>query len=102
MTITNIVNGSVVASIPIVNYSFTLTFNYLLKRFQREGYMAWEYNPLRNFRSKFDVYETNEFGEIVNTQGNVITENLDGVGTVNLTHKILHNLVDNGKIHNSG
>ena len=46
-------------SINTSSSDFTYNITPLYKLFQNEGNLAWEYNPLRNYRVNSNLYETN-------------------------------------------
>lgn len=79
-----------VSWIPVLNRE--LTFESQYKIVPTEGYIAWEYNPLRNYRLSENMYEkdgkyytANELCEILsNLQGSEVTLWDDGIPVSNL------------------
>ena len=55
---------------------------------KNEGNMAWEYNPLRNFRTG-DLYATNSLNELVDAEGNI----LGSYKGVKLTKRSVRNML---------
>ena len=52
--------------------NFKFSFKTLLKLFNTEGNLAYEYNPFRNLRSKYDLYKSDALGNLVDGYGNKI------------------------------
>ena len=55
MSIVNWENLNTVTWAPVLKN--TLTFGSMYKIVPTEGYLAWEYNPLRNYRLSKNMYE---------------------------------------------
>ena len=56
---------------------------------KNEGNMAWEYNPLRNFRTGNALYATNSLNELVDAEGNI----LGSYKGVKLTKRSVRNML---------
>ena len=52
------------------NFSFSITPLYRCLR--NEGNLAWEYNPLRNYRLSIDKVATNSLDQVLGVDGNAI------------------------------
>lgn len=61
-------------SINTSSSDFTYNITPLYKLFQNEGNLAWEYNPLRNYRVNSNLYETNSLNELIDKNGEIIGE----------------------------
>ena len=73
--------------------SSTITFNFTIKPLYRclknEGNLAWEYNPLRNFRKSTDSVATTSLDEILTVDGDTIYSDITNA---NLTSVSYNNL----------
>jgi len=55
-----------------IKENFKFSFQTLLKLYNTEGNLAYEYNPFRNFRSKYDLYKSDALGNLVDESNNKI------------------------------
>lgn len=83
-------NCSVVSSLNSSLEDFSFSIVPLYKVLRNEGNMAWEYNPLRNYRVSYDTYETNSLGIIINSAGEELSSGIEGVP---LTNRSARNLM---------
>ena len=60
--------------IGIKNFSFII--KPLYRCLKNEGNLAWEYNPLRNYRLSIDKVATNSLDQVLDDDGNTIYSNL--------------------------
>ena len=75
MILTELINCS--QSFPggsIENFSFSI--KPLYKCLKNEGNLAWEYNPLRNYRLNSDKVATNSLDQVLDDSGNTIYSSL--------------------------
>ena len=56
------------------NFSFSITPLY--KCLKNEGNLAWEYNPLRNYRLNSNKVATNSLDQVLDDNGNTIYSSL--------------------------
>lgn len=63
-------SGSLIDNSALFTYNITPIY----RVHKNEGNMAWEYNPLRNYRVASDLYATNALNELVDAEGNVLGE----------------------------
>lgn len=52
--------------------NFSYSINPLYKVFRNEGNLAWEYNPLRNYRRNVTTYKTNSLNQLIDSEGNTL------------------------------
>lgn len=51
---------------------FTFEFKSMLQLFKTEGNLAYEYNPFKNYRTKYDLYKSDILGNLINISGEKI------------------------------
>ena len=69
------------------NFSFSITPLYRCLR--NEGNLAWEYNPLRNYRLSTDKVATNSLDQVLDVNGNTIYSELTGSELTSISYKNL-------------
>ena len=84
-------------SISFTETKFDFSFKIALRQLRQEGNIVYEYNPLRNLRLEYDLYVSNEFGELVDSNDNPITYK-----GITLTNANIKNLIRNNEFDNIG
>ena len=69
------------------NFSFSITPLYRCLR--NEGNLAWEYNPLRNYRLSTDKVATNSLDQVLDVNGNTIYSELTRSELTSISYKNL-------------
>ena len=71
----------------IENFSFNI--KPLYKCLKNEGNLAWEYNPLRNYRLNSDKVATNSLDQVLDDSGNTIYSSLTRSELTSISYKNL-------------
>ena len=77
------------SSYPSTNFSFNFYITPLYRCLKNEGNLAWEYNPLQNYRLNTDKVATNSYDQVLDNNGNTIYSELTGSELTSISYKNL-------------